>query len=242
MAGRKPGPGSALHFQAPFLRLTPRTRCARVGNGFSAMASVQPLRKSKPVPIDARARDNLRYIRETMERAGSFTAVPGWGGVAMGVTALAASFVAARQGSVGRWVITWVAEGVLAIAIGILAMWRKAARAGMPMWSAPARKFLFSFVPPLVVGAALTVVLWRAGAATAIPGVWLMLYGAGVVTGGAFSVPVVPVMGVCFLIEGAIAMFMPAAWSVPWNDVWLALGFGGLHIVFGAIIARRYGG
>ena len=89
------------------------------------MASVQPLRKTKPIPIDARAMDNLRYIRETMERAGSFTAVPGWGGVAMGVTALAASFVAAQQGSIGRWVITGVAEGVLAIAIGILAMWRK---------------------------------------------------------------------------------------------------------------------
>ncbi|HUA84306.1 MAG TPA: hypothetical protein VMB85_10640 [Bryobacteraceae bacterium] len=206
------------------------------------MASVQPIRKTKPIPIDAHAMDNLRYIRETMERAGAFTAVPGWGGVAMGITALGASFVAAQQGSIGRWVITWVAEGVLAIIIGILAMWRKAAMAGKPLWSAPARKFLFSFAPPLIVGAALTIVLWRAGAATAIPGVWLMLYGTGVVTGGAFSVPIVPVMGVCFLIEGAVAMFMPAAWSVPWNDVWLALGFGGLHIVFGAIIARRYGG
>jgi len=204
------------------------------------MASVQPIRK--PIPIDAHAMDNLRFIRETMERAGSFTAVPGWGGVAMGVTAVAASIVAARQPSTGAWLITWVAEGVLAIAIGVLAMWRKAAKAGLPLWSAPARKFLFSFAPPLLVGAALTIVLWRAGAATAIPGVWLMLYGTGVVTGGAFSVPVVPVMGACFLIEGALAMFSPPSWSVPFNDLWLAAGFGGLHIVFGAIIARRYGG
>ena len=163
------------------------------------MASVQPIRKPRPIPIDARAMDNLRYIRETMERAGSFTAVPGWGGVAMGVTALGASFVAAQQSSIGAWVITWFIEGVLAVAIGILAMWRKSAKAGLPLWSAPARKFLFSFAPPLIVGAALTIVLWRAGAATAIPGVWLMLYGTGVVTGGAFSVPIVPVMGVCFL-------------------------------------------
>ena len=186
--------------------------------------------------------DNLRYIRETMERAGSFTAVPGWGGVAMGATAVAASFIAPRTGSTAAWLGVWMIEGALALAIGILAMWRKARKAGLPMWSAPARKFVFSFVPPLAAGAALTVVLWRAGALTAIPGMWLMLYGAGVITGGAFSVPVVPVMGVCFLIEGAIAVFSPPAWSVPWNDVWLGLGFGGLHIVFGAIIARRYGG
>jgi hypothetical protein len=208
------------------------------------MASVQSIRKrhAEPIPMHAHAMDNLRYIRETMERAGSFTAVPGWGGVAMGVTAVVTSFIAARETSTLTWIMTWMIEGALAVTIGILAMWRKASQAGMPMWSAPARKFLFSFVPPLAVGAALTLVLWRAGAATAIPGVWLMLYGTGVVTGGAFSVPVVPVMGACFLIEGALAIFIPAAWSVPWNDVWLGLGFGGLHIVFGAIIARRYGG
>ncbi len=184
--------------------------------------------------------DNLRYIRETMERAGSFTAVPGWGGVAMGITALVASAVAMRQRSADAWLATWLIEGVLAIAIGILAMWRKANVAGLPMWSSPARKFLFSFIPPLVVGAALTMVLWRAGVVAPIPGIWLMLYGTGVITGGAFSVPVVPVMGVCFLAEGALAIF--PAWSMPWTDIWLGMGFGGLHIVFGAIIARRYGG
>jgi hypothetical protein len=192
--------------------------------------------------MHSHAIDNLQYIRETMERAGSFTAVPGWGGVAMGMTALAASVIAAHQTSTGAWLATWMIEGALAVAIGILTMWRKASRVGLSMLSAPGRKFVFSFVPPLVVGAALTIVLWRVGAVTAIPGVWLMLYGTGVVTGGAFSVPVVPVMGACFLIEGALAVFSPPAWSVPWNDVWLGVGFGGLHILFGAIIARRYGG
>ncbi len=208
------------------------------------MAPVQPLRsrRSEPIPLHAHAADNLRYIRETMERAGSFTAVPGWGGVAMGISALIASFVAARQSSMGTWIIVWMMEAVVAIAIGILAMWRKSSKAGLPMWSAPARKFVFSFVPPLAAGAALTLVLWQAGAPAAIPGMWLMLYGTGVVTGGAFSVPVVPVMGACFLIEGALAIFLPASASLPWNDFWLAFGFGGLHIIFGTIIARRYGG
>lgn len=208
------------------------------------MASVQPLRQRspEPIPLHAHAMDNLRYIRETMERAGSFTAVPGWGGVAMGVTAVIASVIAAHQTSAGAWLATWLTEGAVALAIGILAMWRKASAAGLPMWSPPMRKFVFSFVPPLMVGAALTMILWRAGAVMAIPGVWLMLYGTGVVTGGAFSVPIVPVMGACFLAVGALAVFSPPAWSTPWNDVWLGLGFGGLHIIFGAIIARRYGG
>ncbi len=201
------------------------------------MASVQPIRKD-PIPLHAHAMDNLRYIRETMERAGSFTAVPGWGGVAMGLTALASAFLASRQTSPRAWLETWLVEGALAIALGILAMWRKASAAGLPLWSSPARKFVFSFVPPLMAGGAVTIVLWQAGLTAAIPGVWLMLYGTGVITGGAFSVPIVPVMGACFLVEGALATFAPAAWG----DFWLGLGFGGLHILFGFIIARRYGG
>lgn len=196
--------------------------------------------------MHAHAIDNLRYIRETMERAGSFTAVPGWGGVLMGVTALVAAAFASATTSPEKWLAIWMAEGALAIGVGILAMWHKADAARMPFWSAPARKFLFSFLPPLFAGAVLTLALWRAGAIAAIPGTWLMLYGAGVITGGTFSVPAIPVMGVCFLAEGALAsLVLPAVGSTAGfisADVWLGAGFGGLHILFGAIVARRYGG
>src|SRR5260370_29407962 len=177
------------------------------------MATVRPIRKPNPEPthLHDHAMDNLRYTRETRERGGSFTAVPGWGGVAMGVTAIAASWIAARQTNPTAWLATWLTEGALAIAIGILAMQRKARAAGLPLWSAPARKFVFSFAPSLAVGAALTIVLWNAGLIAVLPGMWLMLYGAGVITGGAFSVPLVPVMRVGFLAAGALALCSPAS-------------------------------
>jgi len=209
------------------------------------MALVRPFRKPtpEPLPMHAHAIDNLRYIRETMERAGAFTAVPGWGGVAMGVTALAAAAFASHATSREQWLAIWLFEGALAIGVGIFTMWRKATAAGMAFWSPAARKFLFSFLPPLIAGAILTLALWRAGAVAAIPGTWLMLYGAGVITGGTFSVPAIPVMGACFLAEGAVvAILLPNAASLIWADIWLGAGFGGLHILFGAIVARRYGG
>ncbi len=204
------------------------------------MASVQPIRAAHPEPVSlqSHAMDNLKFIRETMERAGSFTAVPGWGGFAMGVSALAASLIASRQSTREAWLLTWLLEGVFAIALGALAMKRKADHAQVPLMSAPARKFVLSFAPPLLVGALLTLVLYRAGLTGAIPGTWLLLYGTGVVTGGAFSVRVVPVMGLCFMLIGAVALFCPLAWG----SAFLAAGFGGLHLVFGTIIARRYGG
>jgi hypothetical protein len=204
------------------------------------MASVQPIRpvRGETVELQARAMDNLRFIRETMERAGAFTAVPGWGGFAMGISALLATAVASRQTSIEAWLLVWLIEGVFAIAFGGVAMKRKAASVEVELFSTPARKFALSFAPPLLVGALLTLVLYRAGLTSIIPGMWLVLYGTGVVTGGAFSVPIVPVMGICFMFIGAVALFCPLSWS----GYFLAGGFGGLHIVFGIVIARRYGG
>jgi hypothetical protein len=191
-----------------------------------------------PRPLHDRALDNLRYIRQTMERAGSFTAVPGWGQVAVGATALAAAWLAARQPTPELWLATWLGAAIVALAIGGTAMVRKAYAVNDPILSGPGRRFGLSFLPPMVVGGLLTVVLYRAGLAHALPGTWLLLYGTGFVTGGAFSVRIVPVMGVCFMLVGSVALFGPAAWGN-----WLmAVGFGGLHIVFGTIIAWRYGG
>jgi hypothetical protein len=204
------------------------------------MASVQPIRpvRGETVELQARAMDNLRFIRETMERAGAFTAVPGWGGFAMGVSALLATAVASRQTSIEAWLLVWLIEGIFAIAFGGVAMRRKAASVEVELFSTPARKFALSFAPPLLVGALLTLVLYRAGLTAIIPGMWLVLYGTGVVTGGAFSVPIVPVMGICFMCIGAVALFCPLSWS----GYFLAGGFGGLHMIFGIVIARRYGG
>lgn len=187
--------------------------------------------------LHARAMDDLSFIRATMERATAFTAVPGWGGVAMGAVALAAAPLAARQPSPGRWLAVWLGALVVAVVIGSAALGRKARAARTPLLSGQGRRFLLSFLPPIAVGAVLTLGLVRAGLMWPLPAVWLLLYGTGVVTGGAFSVRVVPVLGFCFIALGAVAAFVPAA-----GNLLLAAGFGGLHVGFGLVIARRHGG
>jgi hypothetical protein len=205
------------------------------------MASVTPLHRapaSEPPALHARAMDNLAFIRDTMEAAGSFTAVSGWGMVAVGIIAAVAGIIASAQASAVHSLYVWIAAAVLAPAVMLWAIVRKARRAHMPLLSGPGRKFVLSFSPPMLVGALLTIVLYRAGLVGTIPGMWLLLYGTAVVAGGAFSVKIVPVMGICFMLAGTIAVFAPTTW----NDWIMAAAFGGLHIGFGIPIARRHGG
>ncbi len=204
------------------------------------MPKFEDHRVDQPAPtlLSSHALENLRYIRRTMENAGSFTAVPGWGGAAIGATALFAALAASRCEDVWSWLLSWALEALLAMAILVIAMAYKARAAGLPLFSGPGRRFLMSLTPPLLAGALLTIVLLRAGLFGPIPGVWLLLYGAAVITGGMHSVASVPVMGALFMVLGAAALWSPSSWG----DAFMALGFGGLHIAFGLYIARRHGG
>lgn len=189
-------------------------------------------------PLDSHAADNLRFIRSAMERASSFTAVPGLGGVAMGMTALVAAAVSLRARTPDVWLGIWLAEACVAVSIGVWAMARKARRTGSELFSGPARRFLLTLTPPLGAGAVLTLVLARNGQVALLPGVWLLLYGTAVVTGGAMSVRTVLVMGALLMLLGCAALSSPASFGTAY----LAAGFGVVHVVFGLAIARRHGG
>lgn len=192
----------------------------------------------QPPALHDRAMDNLRFIRETMERASAFTAVPGWGQVAIGATALFAVLVSSQQKSFAAWLGVWLAEALISLVIAIWTMYRKARAAATPLLSQPGRKLVINLSPPVFVGALLTVIFYQHNLTELLPGMWLLLYGTGVVTGGAFSVRPVPVMGLCFMLLGAGALFCPPAWG----NIFMAAGFGALHIIFGLHIARSYGG
>ncbi len=204
------------------------------------MSSSAPLkpRPTRPPEMHERAMDNLRFIRETMERAGAFTAVSGWGEVIIGLTAVAAALVADAQPTAGRWVAAWLGEAVVAGSISAWATWRKARAARVSLLSGPGQKLVLAFAPAMLVGAVLTAALSAHGLQGMLPAVWMLLYGAGVIAAGAYSVRIVPVMGAAFIVLGTLALLTPATW----NTALLVAGFGGVHITFGFLIARRHGG
>ena len=207
------------------------------------MAKLQAAKHNEPnripaVNISDRAIDNLEFIRETMRRSTQFTAVPGYGGMLMGVTAVVAAMIANSQSTLRDSLLTWLIEAFLAFAVGLLAMWQKSKIGGQSLLSAPAKKFAMSFAPPLIVGVATVLGVWRYGDYYAMPAICMLSYGAAVVCGGAFSVRIVPIMGWCFIVLGMAAFVLPA----NYGNLMMGASFGGLHLVFGAIIAWRHGG
>jgi hypothetical protein len=195
-------------------------------------------REEPPASLGERAAENLRYVRETLERSASFTAVPGIGGILMGALALIAAWIASRQASPERWLLVWLTCAAVAAPVGAVAMALKGRATGHSLLRGPGRRFALSFLPPVAVGVCLTAVLAGGGAVHLLPGVWLLCYGAAVVTGGAFSVKVVPATGVLFMVLGGASFLAPAGWG----DTFMAAGFGALHILSGCVVARRYGG
>jgi hypothetical protein len=193
-----------------------------------------------PLPMREHALDNIRFIRDAMERASSFTSIPGWGGVGVGITAIGTAVIAQRflGKSLRMWLGTWLVEAFVAAAIGFGTMALKARRSEAPFMSGAAKRFFISYFAPLVGGAVLTLALVRVEAYAAIPATWLLLYGTAFVSSGAFSIRVIPMMGIAFMLLGALAALVPLGAS----NVILGVGFGGLHIIFGLIIARSYGG
>jgi hypothetical protein len=208
------------------------------GATFLAMPTTAPETERATTRLDETAFENLRYIRETMESSRAFTAIPGRGIVVAGASALAAAGLAARSTTPGRWFAIWTIEGILATLMLAVATALKARRAGIPVLRGPGRRFAAALLPPIVAGALLTAAEMQSSASNVVPGTWLLLYGVGVAAGGAFSVRLVLVLGALFMATGTLALFAPPGTG----DLFLAAGFGGLHVVFGVIIARRYGG
>ena len=204
------------------------------------MTRVTPIRpkRAEPPEMQARAMDNLSYIRGMMERAATFTAVSGWGQIVIGVTAVVAALVAARQSLPWARVATWVAEAGVAAGISVASMALKSHAANVPLISGPLRKLVLSFSPSMMAGGILTAVFVSQGHYAILPGSWMLLYGAAVVSAGTYSVSSVPVMGAMFMTLGAVALVAPESWSTPL----MIASFGGLHIAFGGWIAWRHGG
>ncbi|MCC6143556.1 MAG: hypothetical protein IT368_07095 [Candidatus Hydrogenedentes bacterium] len=200
------------------------------------------------VPIQDRALENLSFIREAMDRSLPVTTLSGKATMLMGIVAIAGGTFATRVQLLDTWIYVWLAVAAVGATIGFAGLALKTRRQGRPVLAGAARRFGLSLFPPIIAGLVLTNALYEFNRAELMPGTWLLLYGTGVMTGGAFSTRLVPFMGVCFMLLGSAGLLPGLPLTEPWfwhysgYDLLLLTGFGGFHLLFGLWIALRYDG
>src|SRR5262245_60365969 len=168
---------------------------------------------SRPTAIDAGALENLRYIRETIAAAGTFTTVPGKGCIGMGLTALVAAGLETVPQLASSWLQIWVGAAIMAAAVALFFMEEKAKAQGLSLRRAVARRFFMTLVPAFVAGGVLTAALAHDVSRSSITGIWLLLYGSGLAACGVFAPRAVLTAGLAFMALGTVALGLPPTWA-----------------------------
>jgi hypothetical protein len=193
----------------------------------------QTMRSAKIVLIDSHAAATLRYIRASMDAAASL-AVPGSAGLAMGIVGLLAAAFSSSPNLHKHWLAIWLVAAVLAAGLGGSLVARRSSWRALTLVGTPARKFVLCLFPALFAGMIMTGVHWYYGNLRAIPPTWLLLYGCALIAASATTTRTIGVLGGSFVTLGLLALILPEGLQIPM----LAVGFGGLHILFGFFIGR----
>jgi len=195
-----------------------------------------PVRRTESIGLGAA--EHLRYIRNTIEAAQTFTTIPGKGCVAMGVAALGAAALESVPSLASHWLPIWLTAAVLSAAVALFFMEEKARAQGLSLRRSVATKFFLTLAPAFVAGGVLTVALADQVGREVIGGIWLLLYGVGIASCGVFSIGIVLIAGFAFMGLGTVVLAAPASWA----PALLGVGFGGIHLVLGGLIIRDHGG
>lgn len=210
-------------------------------------------------PLDE-AREHLRVIRQTMERSTKYSTLSGLSGVLIGLVAIvgvvvtnsiirqAPAFTVRSQAELrslnafqhrqfAELAAIWTTVLVLAIAIDFVANKRRAARVGKTVMSPIGGHIILAALPAFFAGAVITYFFIMHNLAFSVWGVWMLCYGLAICAVGLFSVKPVSVLGAAFVLAGAVTLLLPPSAQLPM----MALTFGGFHIGYGILMARRHG-
>ena len=197
----------------------------------------------------------LSDIKRMMQRSSRFISLSGLSGISAGICALAGAWVAnglledlrindVPRGSLyadNRDIIELRLLGLAAI-VFILAFvssffftWRKAKQQGLPIWDYTSRRLLWNLLIPLIAGGLFILGMLLQNEWKYIAPASLIFYGLSLVNASKYTLPDIRYLGYCEIVIGLLNM----QWLGYGLEFW-ALGFGVLHIFYGAIMWFRY--
>lgn len=201
--------------------------------------------------------ETLQDIKRMMERSSKFISLSGWSGISAGICALVGAWIAngkieeyhsAGSGSSGNGLragegvslinqLLVIAIGVLiaAVVLAFLFTWLRTKKNRVKIWDPAAKRLMWNTLLPLLVGG---VCIWRVleiGAFTLVAPLCLVFYGLALVNGSKYTVGEVRYLGYGQIILGLLNLWLEGYGLYFW-----ALGFGVLHILYGAMMWWKY--
>jgi len=195
------------------------------------------------------ARENLRVIRQTMERSTKYSTLSGLSGILIGLSAIVSVIATSRilharyhahqplQSAYPSLGVLWLCELALAVGIEFACNKRRARYVGKRVASPLGAHIIVAALPAFVGALALTAFFALHGLAALVWGIWMLTYGLAICAVGLFSVRPVSYLGSAFVLAGAVTLLLPTQLQL----FMMGLTFGGFHIVYGALMGRKHG-
>jgi hypothetical protein len=211
-----------------------------------------PVREWEPeaLPVEE-AQENLRVIRELMERSTKYSTFSGLSGVLAGLVSIAGCLVQhfyvltlPTQAQPAAFIVNWSIVVALAIGIDFMLTKRRAPLVGKTINSRLGRQMVTASIPALGFGALLTLAFVHKGLMHDVYPYWMLAYGCAVSAVGLFSQKEVQRLGWAFLAAGALTLLAQVFTTIPVAGgslglIMIAVSFGGFHIVYGITMSRR---
>ena len=198
-------------------------------------------------------REDIRAIREIMQRSTRFISLSGLSGIVAGLVALIAAFLAWRidpdlfrsiplpavgtsPASLGHLVALSIATLLIAISESFVFTLRSARKNREYIWNVHFRQLLVQLAIPLLTGGVICLYLAFAGLINLVPPMMLIFYGLALIGASKYTLKDIFGLGVLEIGLGLTGLFLPA------YGLWLwATGFGLFHIVYGIRMYINYG-
>lgn len=196
---------------------------------------------------------DISEIRSIMEKSSRFISLSGLSGVMAGIYALIGAAIAYNlvytsqdlvydqliirdvRGNVFSLVLIALSVLTAALLTGIYLTRKKAKKQGLKTWDESAKRSLINLMIPLIAGGILVVIFYQQGLIPMIAPLTLIFYGLGLINASHYTYRDIRLLGISEVILGLIASAVIGYGLLIW-----ALGFGVLHIVYGALMYFKY--
>jgi hypothetical protein len=197
--------------------------------------------------------DDLKDIKDIMNRSSRFLSLSGLSGVFAGVFALGGAYLAYgtvyksqdylgyRQADMSTETLTTLllialATVALAVGVGILLTTREARKSNQKLWDAQTKRLMINLLIPLVTGGILCLMLLLTGYIGFVAPLTLIFYGLALVNASKYTLTEVRSLGLLEIGLGLLAVHF-----IGYGLIFWAAGFGVLHIIYGIVMHIRYG-